>query len=376
MDVSAQEYEQRLAATQQAMEKAGLPALLLHQPESVRYLSGLNTTGFFSYHALLVPARGKPILVIRDVEESAARHTAWVKEWTTYADAKDPLPAAIAAGIRALDQAGLAGSKIGVDFNSWYLTPERLQELRRQAPRATFVEEPKIVDHLRLIKSKAEIEIIRRAARAVEAGMRGAIAAVKTGVSERELAAATYSALVLGGGDVVDGVITSGERTLELHGRASDRRIQDGDPVYYELTGYVEWYVARIIRSVINGKPTDAQLRVADAILSVQDAGIAMMRPGVVAGEVDKVFREGLLRTGVRKSYTNRSAYSIGMSFRATAGEFIRELVPGVDWTFEPGMVFHVLMMAQGIGFSETILITENGPERITTMERKLFSRG
>ncbi|TIV13340.1 MAG: aminopeptidase P family protein, partial [Mesorhizobium sp.] len=66
--------------------------------------------------------------------------------------------------------------------------------------------------------------------------------------------------------------------------------------------------------------------------------------------------------------------YSLGLNQRPSAGEFIREFVPDVEWVLEPGMVFHMLMMAAGMGFSETVLVTEHGPERLTTMERKLFS--
>ncbi|BAB52576.1 M24 family metallopeptidase [Mesorhizobium japonicum] len=376
MDFVAEEYSRRLAEIQRQLELNDLPAILLHQPENIRYVSGFHTMGYFTYHALLVPARGNPILVIRDQEENAAKKTAWVKEWTTYSDAKEPLPPQIAAAVRAIDQAGLAGGKIGVDYHSWFLTPERLEELRRQAPHTTFIKEPKIVDHLRLVKSAPEIEVVRRAAQAAMSAMQSAVDAVETGVSERKLAAAVYSGLVFGGGEVgVDCVITSGERTFELHGSHTDRRVQAGDQVYFELTGSVDWYLARCMRAVINGTPTDAQRRVAESIILVQDAGIARMKVGAVAGDVDRFMRHGLLATGARESYTNRTAYSLGLNNKPSAGEFERELVPGAEWTFEAGMVFHVLMMAQGIGFSETVLITDNGPERLTTMERKLFAR-
>ncbi|MBU5626825.1 Xaa-Pro peptidase family protein [Oscillibacter sp. MSJ-2] len=370
-----EEYRARLEKVQAEMANNNLPALLLHQPENIRYVSGFFTTGIFSYHALLIPAEGEPVLIIRDMEEGAMRNTAWVSQRTAYADDKNPVPASIAAAACAVEQLGLSESVIGVDLHSWFLTPERLNELKRQLPKVTFVEEPKIVDLLRVIKSPNEIAVIRRAAAAVCAGMRGAIAAVQDGITERELATATYASLIKGGSESpVDGVIISGERTVELHGRFTDRVVQPGDPVYFELTGSVSWYVARTMRTVINGKPTDAQRRLADTIYSIQDAGIEKMQVGANAGEVDRIFREGMIRSGAKESYTNRTAYSIGLTYRPSAGEFIRELVPGSDWTFQPGMVFHVLTMAQGLGFSETILITENGPERLTDIERKLFS--
>ncbi|MER9851754.1 aminopeptidase P family protein, partial [Mesorhizobium sp. M0106] len=64
----------------------------------------------------------------------------------------------------------------------------------------------------------------------------------------------------------------------------------------------------------------------------------------------------------------------LGLNYRPSAGEFIREFLPGVEWVLEAGMAFHMLMGAAGMGCSETVLVTEQGPERLTTMERKLFS--
>src|SRR5262249_47690850 len=151
----------RLAKTQREMEKVGLPVLLLHQAENIIYLTGFDPgSGFYSYHAVAVPAKGDPILVLRDVEIPAAKAGSWVKEWTIYHDTPHVLEVAVGAAKQALDQLGLGGGKIGVDEHSWFLTPERYKCLRSKLPHATFVAEPKIVDHLRLIKSAIEIECI------------------------------------------------------------------------------------------------------------------------------------------------------------------------------------------------------------------------
>lgn len=374
MDFPIEEYRDRLQRTQQEMVKHDLPVLLLHQPESILYLTGFYTTGYFSYHAVAVPSRGDPVLILRDMEVPAARSTSWVKNHTIYADAADPLPVWLDAARRALDGLGLAGGRVGIDEHSWFLTVERWKMLQALLPNATLVKEPRIVDHLRLIKSSREIEYLRGAARQVEVGMRAGIEASAPGATERDVAGAVFSALVsAGSGLPLSGIILSGDRTDLVHGDFSDRRLELGDTVYFELNGIHQKYYARLMRTAVVGQPSAEQQRVAETIIRIQDEAVAMMRPGTPAAVIDQACREPLLASGLRETYTNRAGYSLGLNYRPSAGEFIREFVPGVEWVLEAGMVFHMLMMAAGMGFSETVLVTDGGPERLTSMERKLF---
>lgn len=376
MDFAVEEYQRRLSKLQANMQDAGLPALLIHQPENIRYISGFHTIGYFFYHALLVPAKSDPVLIVRDMEVPAAEKSSWVKQWAIWKDNKEPLLVAAKAVKEALGMAGLSGSRIGVDHQSWFLTPERLGYLVKALPSVNFVPEPHLIETMRIIKSPAEIEIHRRAARVVESGMQAGIDAITTGVRENKIAASVYGAIMTSGGDSpVEGVITSGDRTSEIHGSATAREINVGDQVYFELTARVDWYVSRLMRTAVNGQATDAQKHTAEMIIKVQDAGIAMMQPGACAGDVDAYFRSALLKSGIRDSYTNRTSYAIGLVFHPSAGEYNRDVVPGVDWTYEPGMVQHVLMMGQGMGFSETVLITDDGPELITHFNRHLIEK-
>ncbi|AZO18033.1 aminopeptidase P family protein [Mesorhizobium sp. M2A.F.Ca.ET.043.05.1.1] len=375
MIFSVEEYRARVQRTQKEMSEHDLPVLLLHQPENILYLSGFHTTGYFSYHALAVPSRGDPVLILRDVEVPAAHATSWVKDHVTYADAADPLPVWLDTARRALDGLGFAGGRVGVDEHSWFLTVERWKMLQALLPNATLVREPRIVDHLRLIKSPREIDYLRGAARQVEVGIRAGIGAIAPGVKERELAAAVFGALVNAGSEMpLSGTITSGNRTNLIHGQWSDRRLECGDTVCLELSGIHHHYWARLMRSAVVGSPSAEQQRIAETIIRVQDGAIALMKPGTPASVIDRACREPILASGLRKTYTNRTGYSLALNHRPSAGEFIREFVPGVEWVLEAGMVFHMLMTAAGMGFSDTVLVTEQGPERLTGMERKLFS--
>ena len=312
------------------------------------------------------------MLVIRGMEDEAARVSAWVPQRFSYPDTGEPLIAAQAA-LRSL---GLDGGIVGVDHHSWFLTLDRYATLQSLLPHVTFVREPQIVDHLRLIKTPLEIEVLRAASRAVEAGVGAGIAAIAPGVSERDLATAIFTALIQNGSEPpLFGNITSGPRTLELHGQWTDRKLEAGDQVYYEISGVVHQYFSKLMRTTILGAPSADQLRTADILLRAQDDGIARMRPGASAIDIDRACRGPVLDAGLRATYTNRVGYSTGLTSRPSSGEFLREFMPDSDWVIEPGMVLHMLLMARGIGFSDTVLVTETGHELLTQFERKLFVR-
>ncbi|OAP45526.1 M24 family metallopeptidase [Sinorhizobium americanum] len=377
MDFSIEEYRTRLQRTQEGMAKHDLPVLLLHQPENIQYLTGLDIgIGFFSYHAVAVPSHGDPVLVMRDAELPAAHVTSWVRSHTSYADHPlEPIRASIDAARRALEGLGVAGGRVGVDEHSWFLTQERSKMLQALLPNATFVAEPRIVDHLRLIKSPREIDYLRGASRCVEAAISAGIEIVKPGITERQLAGTVFGALVNAGGELpLSGVITSGNRTNLLHGCYGDRRLERGDTVNFELSGIHHNYCARLMRTAIVGQLSAEQQRTAETISRVQDEAIALMRPGTPASVIDRACREPLQAMGLQKAFTNRSGYSLGLNYRPSAGEFIREFLPGVEWLLEAGMVFDMRILGGGMGFSDVVLVTERGPERLTSMERKLFS--
>jgi len=369
-DFTAQEYESRLAKTQREMSRCGLPVLLLHAPENITYLSGFRMLGFFMYHALIVPAEGEPILVVRDVEQPAADETCWVKKRSVYIDTEHP----INATARALRGLGRDGGTVGIEHTTWFLTLERMATLHSLLPDVEFVAEPNIVRGLRLIKSSAEIAYLRQAARVVEAMMRAGIDAIRVGASERDLGAAIMAAQATAGGDpLLEPIVMTGERTRQLHGTWTDRRLQRGDPVYFELNGVIRGYQSKLMRTAVLGTPTIEQRQIADTLQHALRTGIAMMRTGAVAGDIDEALRGPVLRAGLRESYYHRVGYTMGLTYPPSSGEYLREFMAGDTWTLEAGQVFHMLVLASGVGCSETVLVTDDGPDLLTRFPQQLI---
>ena len=364
------EYEARLDRVQRSLCERGLDGLVAFQPESVTWLTGFFTRGYSSFQCALVPAGGAPAIICRDVEEYYLDSTCVFPDRALWNDGDDSIKIASQAIARRLGESG----RLGIELSAWPLSAGRYKNLCERLPGVSWKDESRLLPTMRLIKSEAEIAYQRQAGKAAEAGMQAAIDRAGVGVSEREIAAEICSAMILAGSDLPGpGVLSSGERAFHLHGGYSDRILKPGDIIQVETTPNVRHYHARFMRPIRVAGASDEDQQVVEALISIQDAALEEVRPGVAAAVPDKVYREGVLSAGLRSTYTNKTFYSVGLLLHPSGGESL-EATPRSDWSFEAGMTFHTYVLARGFGMSETIAVTSNGYERLTKFPRRLFA--
>ncbi len=369
----AAEYRRRVAWLQQRMREKGAALLIADMAEHLAYLTGFDISTTM-YRACLVPAAGDPVMVLRELDEGPFLETSWLRDHVSFRDSDDP----VAAVARAIEARGLASARIAVDLQSHSLTVRGFEALKRALPGAAFVDLSDDLMQMGLVKSAAEIECLRRAAAIVDAVMRETIEAAGAGMTEREAQAIAAAGFARHGADHAPvGPVTSGTGENFLHGRTHDRPLATGDILHLELIPRWRGYSARLMRSTVLGGPSAAQLRVARQLADIQDRQFQAMKPGAPAREVDAIARRGVLEAGLRPRYDNITGYTLGYYPLSTprSSNFHRAFLPNADWTLEQGMVFHMYVSAQGLAFSETVLVTPGGAERLTQLERKVFAR-
>ena len=363
------EYESRLNRLQEQIRGKCLDGLLAFQPETVTWLTGFFTRGYGSFQMAVIPADGAPLIVCRDVEEYYLDTTCIFPDRAMWSDSDDPVT--IAA--KAIAQMLGANAKVGIEAAAWPLSVARYEALRAALPRYGFQDESALAATMRLIKSPVEIALQRQAGKAAEAGMQAAIDSAGIGVSEREMAAEICASMIRAGSDLPGpGVMSSGERAFHLHGGYSDRVLARGDLVQIETTPNHRHYHARFMRPIRIAEASESDQRIVERLIAIQDAALAEVRPGVPASVPDAIYRDGILSEGLRDTYTNKTFYSVGLLLQPAGGEKL-EAAPGCDWSFAEGMTFHTYVLAKGFGMSETIAITQDGYERLTTFSRQLF---
>ena len=380
---SLEEYRERLDALRRRMEQAGADVLLVTSPENLYYLSGYQTPGYYWYQTLIVPLERDPVFVVRMNEASNVGPLSWVEDCRPYEDFEDW----IAHTRDALADLGLAEARIGLDYDSFFLRTRDEKRLVAALPSATFVDGAGLVEEGRLIKSPQELEYMRQAARAAEAGLRAGIDACRAGVTENDVAAEIHHAQILAGSEYtgLPVFIRTGVRDAQTHATWARHRLEPGDSITMEMPGCINRYHAAMYGQVFLGDPPDALLRGMETGNAIMRETKAAIRPGVPAGDVHTLVQERLREAAGEAAQRNsRTAYSIGIAFAPDWGEgHILSMTQGELRPLEAGMTFHLLaghVVLSGMEqikrscCSDTVLVTEEGCETLTDgVEHKVY---
>jgi len=370
-DFTPEEYAKRIASVREKMRSANIDVLVVDQFEHLVYLFGYLPTAA-KYQACVLPVEGEPHMIVRGMDFPVFSRFSWVSSRRVFADAEDPVAVLAAELLTKFRQAG----RVGMEFDSHLLTVQRYLDLKKALPHCELVDFSGVLMEIRLIKSAAEIAYLRKAAAIADACMSAAIGSAGGGVNEREAAASAYVVAMRHGADngrVLLG--SSGPVSDALHAPFGSRVLQEGDIFHLEMVPQVRGYSARLMRPVLIGRTESDIPVVFKRLIAIQDAQIAEMAPGRLAVEIDALARTPILSEGLAKEYFNHTGYTLGHHAQPRTSEHTRIFTPVANWTLTPGMVFHMCLAVRGVAIGETILITENGHERLTQTERKLFLR-
>lgn len=371
------EYERRLAQLRERMAESNLDAMIVTTPHNICYLTGFDSVGYYYFNAVVVPLTGEPFATPRLLEDSGIQAYTWLECSRPYADYEHPIDRLA----EALGEFGLVGKRVGFEKNCWFFTAPQQERLFAACPTTTFVDQSGIVEKGRLIKSEYEIEKIRLAARATEAGMRAGIDAVQAGVTENDVAAEIQYAMTKAGSEWpgIAPFVASGPRGAIGHATWAGRMIQPDEFVFLEIAGAVRRYHAPMMRTVAVGKVEPKYLEAEKVVIEALHACIDAIKPGVIAEDVDSLSRRVIGRSTFGAQQASRVAYSVGIGMSPDWGEGqILSMQPKEKRPLQANMTFHLLPWIQipgrgGVGITETIRVTENACEVITNFERKLF---
>jgi Xaa-Pro dipeptidase len=374
MAVSLPEYRERLAKTRRWMGENDIELLILNQPEHYNWLSGYDPTSVFYHQSLIVPATEEPLtLICNKAELALCEETCWVPDVRVVWTHEDQ----VARTIEVLRERGLLGARrVGLNLMSYHLRPRYAFELRDAFAAADVVDVTAALDDLRLVKSAAEIEYLRRAARVADIGVSAGIDAIRPGVSDRDVMAAIQQAVSAAGGEFPAYPFLVDARGT-LHGTPIGKVLQHGDTVYMEVSGVVRRYHCNVSRTVVLGEPS-ARLRELYAVVKdALDRATDALRPGVGVREIVELV--AALQGGYEQNTWGRFGFSMeiayppiwigGLSLMRGDEHVLR---PGMVITMEPGLSY-----ADGatMMFGNNVLVTDGDPEVLNDVPTDLISR-
>ena len=217
---------------------------------------------------------------------------------------------------------------------------------------------------LRVVKTAEEVAALERAGRAGALALAEAMRSCRPGIGEWELDALITWIQQRHGADGVaySAIVGSGPNSLVLHYNFSARRMLDGEVVLIDFGPEVDHYTTDITRTLpVNGRFSEQQAKIYDAVLEAQRAGIAAARPGATIADVELACRDVIQEHGFRPRHG--SCHYVGMEVH-DPGSRRKTLVPGVVFTIEPGV--YDAATNTGVRIEDVVVITAEGCDVIT----------
>ena len=196
------EYQARLESVRDSMQAHNLDALLIADPANMNWLTGFDAWSFYVPQVMLVQHTGEPIWMGRKMDAGAVPLTTWLNEDSVMPYDEDYVQR---KGIHAMQAVAgflcdlkLQGKRIGYESDTYFFSPKSLNCLQQGVGNAQWVDADLLVNWCRVVKSDAEIEVMRQAARLVEGAMSVAYENIAPGVRQCDLMAKIVAAQVGG----------------------------------------------------------------------------------------------------------------------------------------------------------------------------------
>ena len=380
------EYANRLAGVKARMEKAGFDLIICQDPANMCWLTGYDGWSFYVPQCVLVHLEEeRPIWFGRAQDAKSARMTTGLPEGNIvpFSERLVQQPVEhpydeLADLIRAR---GWQRASIGVEMDAHYYTARCHAHLVQGLPEARLANNHDLVNWARLVKSDAELALIREAGAICTHAMNHGIGKMRPGVPQNHVIAEIYHAQIMGvpgaGGDyaAICPLVPVGEGTSTPHLTWSDAPLPDSGLAIVEIAGVRRRYHAALTRTVHFGKPPAAYLDMARTIVDGVDAGLEMARPGNTCEQVEAAWQAVLRKGGLKKE--SRVGYPVGLAYPPDWGERTASLRPGDTTELQPGMCFHfmagVWLDDFGIAISESFVVTDRGGERLCDVARELI---
>lgn len=230
------------------------------------------------------------------------------------------------------------------------------------------------IDNLRMIKSAEEISRVRHCCGISDKALELLLSLVRPGISELELLWAFQDFLRKHGAtSAFDPIMVSGHRTARPHGDPSDKLLEKGDLITFDLGACVDGYNSDITRTIVLGPASDRQRETYEQLLKAQCACIDAMKPGINGRDVDGLARQILDEKDLAQHFGHGLGHGLGALVHDTgrlSSTVDQDIHVGQIWTIEPGVYIEGF---GGMRIEDDIVITEDGCEVLTAFPKNLI---
>ncbi|NYF80304.1 aminopeptidase P family protein [Granulicella arctica] len=340
-----------------AATAAKVDALLVTHLPDVRYVSG-----FTGSNAALVLTGNRAVLF------TDGRYTAQAKAEAAGTRVVIEKKPAVTAACEWIERAGI--QRCG--FDAAHTTVAALEAMRKavtsKVRRSLFHPVGALVAALREVKDADEISRMRVAAALGCSLFDQMLSIIEPGMTEIAVAAELEHQARLAGAEGMsfDTIVASGERSALPHGHATTAKLPRQGFVTLDFGVILDGYCSDMTRTVHMGNALPGEHEAYDAVLEAQEAAVAVVAPGVTAGDVDEAARSVLRRAKLDRFFTHSTGHGVGLEIHEgprLAAKQTQPLAEGMVITIEPGIYIPGRF---GLRIEDMVLVTATGGEVLT----------
>ncbi len=378
------EYKERLIKVKDSMKKKDIDLMISQDPANMNYLTGYDAWSFYYAQCVLVHINeDEPICFLRPMDAGGAYIKTYLQDkniikydekcihtWPSHP--YDYL-------VEEIKRRKWDNQCIGLEMDSHYFTAYCYEKIKQGLPNAKIKDSERLVNWVRLVKSNAEIDLMRTASKITEQGMKTAIESINPGVRQCDAVAEIQKSLIGGtpefGGDYsgIVPLLPTGKGTSASHLTWTEEKFIKGEATIVELAGVYKKYNCPMARTIMLGKADQKKIDTMKATNEALDSGISEIKPGKTCDEVAQKFWKVLDKYGIKKN--SRSGYSIGIGYPPDWGEHTLNIQKGDKTILQPNVTFHMIAVMQfgnwGAHSSESIRVTEKGYELFCDFSRE-----
>ena len=357
MPVNAQVRKDRYAAIRRKLSGLGLDAFLVSGESDLLYMTGYAPV---PPARLFIPRKGLPVYLIDPMNDALARKMIkGLGQRESVLAAKDRQEA-VGSLLKDRKIRRLGISESGMSVREYKAL---VGGVRKLLPR----DASSIMEEMRMVKNRHEISVMRKAAKETVSIWKEFSRRIRTGMSEKELAA-ELEAIIFGRGYTPSfpAIVAAGRNTAYPHACPTQKRLHKGEHVLVDFGIKLANYCSDLTRTWDNGR-IDRQLRdFRKFVLEARDKAIGQIRPGLAVGSPAASANKYFESKGMGQYVRHSLGHGIGLCVHERP--FLRgggagRLKKGMVVTVEPGLYSEGL---GGIREEDMVLVTEKGCEVLT----------
>ncbi len=350
---------ERINRVLEKMNEKGIDQLLVSDPLSIRFLTGIMVNPGERLYALLLRTSGKHTLFLNYLYYVS--NTGFEEVW--FSDMDDQ----IGVLMEHID----TKSTLGID-KTW---PARfLIPLQERCPEMKTIWGSDCVDGVRAVKNEEEIAIMKQASVINDKVMERVADFIKEGMTEKEVADFIDAEYLKEGASGVsfDTIVCFGANAADQHHTPSETRtLKAGECVLIDMGCIWNGYCSDMTRTFYCKSVDDEQAAIHDLVRTAVEKAEAVIKPGVRFCDIDAQARDLIDEAGYSEYWRIRLGHFIGQEDHEYG-----DVSPINKNVAEPGMIFSIepgiyLEEKYGVRVEDLVLVTEDGHELLNAVDKK-----